>query len=191
MTTNGKPRIGLLALQGAFAAHGEVLRGLGAETVDVRLPEKLNGLDGLVLPGGESTTLIRLFDEYRFAEPLRAFARSGRPILATCMGLILLAREVHSPAQASLGLMDIAVERNAYGRQVDSFEAMGKVGDDPFRMIFIRAPRIHKIGPDVEVLGRLQSEPVLVRQGKILGATFHPELAGDPAVHRIFLELFQ
>ena len=191
MGTNGKPRIGLLALQGAFAAHGEMLRGLGAETVEVRLPEQLDGLDGLVMPGGESTTLIRLCDEYDFIEPIRAFAGSGRPVFGTCMGLILLAREVLHPAQSCLGLMDISVERNAYGRQVDSFEAMGRVNGADFPMIFIRAPRIHRVGPEVEVLGKLQAEPVLVRQGKMLGASFHPELSGDPSVHRLFLDLLE
>lgn len=184
---NGRPVVGLLALQGAFHAHGEVLGRLGAAPREVRLPGELEGAEGLVLPGGESTTLLRLIDEYGFAEPLARFAASGKPILATCMGLILLAREVVNPAQRSLGLIDVRVERNAYGRQVDSFEAEGEVFGRPFPMVFIRAPRILEIGSGVEVLGRLRGEPVLIRQGSIFAATFHPELSGDPAVHREFL----
>jgi 5'-phosphate synthase pdxT subunit len=188
-TKNGKPIIGLLALQGAFHAHGEVLEGLGAEPREVRLPEELEGALGLVLPGGESTTLLRLIDEYAFARPIARFAEDGKPILATCMGLILLARAVTNPAQRSLGLLDVAVERNAYGRQVDSFEAEGEVLGRPFPMVFIRAPRIIEVGKEVEVIGRLHGEPVLVRQGNILAATFHPELSGDAGVHREFLQI--
>ncbi len=184
-----KPRIGLLALQGAFHAHGEVLRSLGAGTTEVRLPDQLGDVDGLVIPGGESTTLIRLIDEYRFEEPLRAFAAAGKPILATCMGMILIAREVTGPAQRSLGLLDVTVERNAYGRQVDSFEATGTFRGEPLDMVFIRAPRITSVGDSVETLGSRNGEPVIVRQKNILAATFHPELSGDPAVHRFFLEV--
>lgn len=179
----------MLALQGAFHAHGEVLRSLGAETVEVRLPDQLGEVDRLVIPGGESTTLVRLVDEYRFEEPLRAFAVAGKPILATCMGVILLAREVTGPAQRSLGLLDVTVERNAYGRQVDSFEATGTFRGEPFPMVFIRAPRITSAGKSVETLGSRNGEPVIVRQKNILAATFHPELSGDPAVHRFFLEM--
>jgi 5'-phosphate synthase pdxT subunit len=186
---NGKPVIALLALQGAFHAHDEVLRSLGAETREVRLPAELEGTDGLVLPGGESTTLLRLIDEYGFEEPIRRFVAEGKPVLATCMGLILLARKVTNPAQRSLALLDVAVERNAYGRQVDSFEATGEVFDRPFPMVFIRAPRIVEVGKDVEVVGTLHDEPVLVRQGNILAATFHPELSGEAGVHGEFLGL--
>jgi 5'-phosphate synthase pdxT subunit len=184
---NEKPVIALLALQGAFHAHGEVLRSLGAETREVRLPAELEGTDGLVLPGGESTTLLRLIDEYGFEEPIRRFVAEGKPVLATCMGLILLARKVTNPAQRSLGLLDVTVERNAYGRQVDSFEATGEVFGRPFPMVFIRAPRIVEVGKDVEVVGTLHDEPVLVRQGNILATTFHPELSGEVAVHGEFL----
>ncbi|MBM3321369.1 MAG: pyridoxal 5'-phosphate synthase glutaminase subunit PdxT, partial [Candidatus Eisenbacteria bacterium] len=176
MKENGKPAIGLLALQGAFHAHGEVLARLGAEIREVRLPRELNGAEGLVLPGGESTTLLRLIEEYGFDKTIPLFASEGKPILATCMGLILLAREVTNPAQRSLGLLDVAVERNAYGRQVDSFEAEGEVLGRPFPMVFIRAPRILDVGKNVEVLGTLRGEPVLVRQRNILAAAFHPEL---------------
>jgi len=189
MKENGKPAIGLLALQGAFHAHGEVLARLGAEIREVRLPRELNGAEGLVLPGGESTTLLRLIEEYGFDKTIPLFASEGKPILATCMGLILLAREVTNPAQRSLGLLDVAVERNAYGRQVDSFEAEGEVLGRPFPMVFIRAPRILDVGKNVEVLGTLRGEPVLVRQRNILAAAFHPELTMDPAVHEIFLSL--
>ncbi|MFH1681194.1 MAG: pyridoxal 5'-phosphate synthase glutaminase subunit PdxT [Candidatus Eisenbacteria bacterium] len=191
MRENGKPAIGLLALQGAFHAHAEALVRLGAAPREVRLPGELNGADGLVLPGGESTTLLRLIGEYGFEETISRFAAQGKPILATCMGLILLAREVTNPRQKSLGLLDVVVERNSYGRQVDSFEAEGEVLGRPFPMVFIRAPRILDIGKNVEVLGTCKSEPVLVRQGKILAATFHPELTGDPAVHEIFLGLLE
>ncbi|MFH1277270.1 MAG: pyridoxal 5'-phosphate synthase glutaminase subunit PdxT [Candidatus Eisenbacteria bacterium] len=184
-----KPKIGLLALQGAFHAHGEVLRRLGAEVVEVRLPEELDGVEGLVIPGGESTTLLHLFEDYRFEEPLRKFVADGGYVFGTCMGMILLAKEVTGPAQRSLGLLDVSVERNAYGRQVDSFEAEGNIRGEPFPMVFIRAPRITRAGAGVEVIGTWNGDPVFVRQGKILAATFHPELTGDPAVHRLFLDL--
>ncbi len=182
------PRIGLLALQGAFAAHGEILRSLGAETEEVRNVDDLDRLDGLVIPGGESTTLLLLMEEYGFEEPIRRFARSGRGLLATCMGVILLARQVVNPPQHSLGLLDISVARNAYGRQVESFEGEGLVQGEPFPMIFIRAPRILEATSDVDVLGTIDGEPVLVRQGAVFGATFHPELSGRPAVHQLFLD---
>lgn len=191
MGTNPRPRVGLLALQGAFRAHGEMLKGLGAEVAEVRLPGELEGLDGLVIPGGESTTLLHLFEEDRFEGPLREFVGGGGRIFGTCMGMILLAKEVTGPAQRSFGLLDVSVERNAYGRQVDSFEAEGEVGGKPFPMVFIRAPRITRLGDGVEVLGRWNGDPVLVRQGNILAATFHPELSGDPAVHERFLGLLQ
>jgi 5'-phosphate synthase pdxT subunit len=189
MRENGRPSIGLLALQGAFHAHGEVLVRLGAAPREVRLPGDLNGAEGLVLPGGESTALLRLIEEYGFEETIPRFAAEGKPILATCMGLILLAREVRNPAQKSLGLLDVAVERNAYGRQVDSFEAEGEVLGRPFPMVFIRAPRILDVGKNVEVLGTWNGDPVLVRQRNILAATFHPELSGDDAVHGMFLDV--
>lgn len=174
-------RIGVLALQGAFREHAGMLRRLGAEVVEVRLPEQADGLDGLVLPGGESTTIMRLAGLYELDDALRSFDGA---ILGTCAGMIVLDR-------AHLGLIDVEVDRNAYGRQVASFEAeLDLVGDDvPFRGVFIRAPRVRDVGADVEVLGRLDGEPVLLRDGRVLAASFHPELTDDVRVHRLFLEL--
>jgi 5'-phosphate synthase pdxT subunit len=176
-----KPRIGVLALQGAFREHERALRAAGAEVVEVRLPEHLDGLDGLVIPGGESTAITKLARLYGLDEAIRAF---GRPIFGTCAGMILLDRR-------HLGLADLEVARNAYGRQVASFEADLDLGEDPepFRGVFIRAPRVRDIGSDVEVLAELVGEPVLLQDGEILVASFHPELTDDPRVHRRFLEL--
>ena len=175
------PTIGVLALQGAFREHVRALRQLGADAVEVRLPEELDGLDGLVIPGGESTTIARLARLYGLDEAIRAF---GQPIFGTCAGMILLDRR-------HLGRADLVVERNAYGRQVASFEAdLDLPGEsDPFRGVFIRAPRVLEVGADVEVLAELDGEPVLLRDGDVLVAAFHPELTDDPRVHRRFLEL--
>jgi 5'-phosphate synthase pdxT subunit len=184
------PRLGVLALQGDFAAHAAALAELGCTAREVRDLEELAELDGLVLPGGESTTLLRLLGPVG-VRALRAFAQRGGAILGTCAGLILLAREVRRPAQPSLGLLDVVVERNAYGRQVDSFSARGRWlggGDEGMEMVFIRAPRIVACGPGVQVLATYGEDPVLVRQGRILGATFHPELTPDRRVHRLLLE---
>jgi 5'-phosphate synthase pdxT subunit len=185
------PRIGVLALQGNFEAHHRMLRGLGVEAAELRLPSQLVGLDGLVLPGGESTTLLNLMQDGPWFGELRRFHERGGAWLATCAGAILLAREVRSPAQRSLALLDAVVERNGYGRQLDSFEAKveveGLAGELP--AIFIRAPRFVELGPEVEVLARLRGEPVLVRQGMILAGTFHPELTDDDRLHRLFLEV--
>jgi 5'-phosphate synthase pdxT subunit len=174
-------RIGVLALQGAFREHARVLRRLGVEVVEVRLPEQLDGLDGVVLPGGESTTITRLAELYGLDDALRTFDGA---IFGTCAGMIVLDR-------AHLGLVDLEVDRNAYGRQVASFEAeVDLVGDDvPFRGVFIRAPRVRDVGAGVEVLGRLDGDPVLLRDGRVLVASFHPELTDDARVHRRFLEL--
>jgi pyridoxal 5'-phosphate synthase pdxT subunit len=174
-------QIGVLALQGAFREHAQVLRRLGAEVVEVRLPEELEGLDGLVIPGGESTTIASLAEEYGLDDAIRAFAE---PILGTCAGMIVLDRE-------HLGVADLEVERNAYGRQVRSFEAdVALDGDErPLRGVFIRAPRIREAGAGVEVLGTLDGEPVLVRDGRLLLASFHPELTDDTRVHQRFLQL--
>lgn len=176
-------KIGVLALQGAFREHVWVLRRLGADVVEVRLPEDLAGLDGLVIPGGESTTIMQLARLYGLDVAIRAFRA---PILGTCAGMIVLDRE-------HLGLADLEVDRNAYGRQVKSFEAdVELAGDDePLRGVFIRAPRIRELGGDVEVLGELDGEPVLVREGALLLASFHPELTDDPRVHELFLELVE
>jgi pyridoxal 5'-phosphate synthase pdxT subunit len=176
-------RIGVLALQGAFKEHARALRKLGAEVVEVRLPEELGGLDALVIPGGESTTIMRLAALYGIDEAIRSF---DGPILGTCAGMILLDRE-------HLRLADLEVDRNAFGRQVKSFEADVDLADDeiPLRGVFIRAPRITSVGRDVEVLGELDGEPVLVRDGRLLLASFHPELTDDLRVHQLFVELIE
>ena len=174
-------RVGVLALQGGFAAHARVLGELGHEVVEVRAAEDLSGLDGLVLPGGESTTMLKLLDRHALAEAIDAFVRGGRPILATCAGLILAAREVRSPPQRSFAWLDVTVARNAWGRQLESFEARSDDGVLP--LVFIRAPRILAWGDGVEVVATVRGEPVLVRQGDRWGATFHPELTTDRRVH--------
>jgi 5'-phosphate synthase pdxT subunit len=175
-------RVGVLALQGAYAAHARPLRELGHEFFEIRAPVDLDVADGLVLPGGESSVHLSLIDRFGLETPLLAFARSGRPILGVCAGLILAARRVTSPSQRSLDLIDISVERNAYGRQLDSFEATSDDGALP--LVFIRAPRITDVGPGVEVLATLRGEPVLVRHAHVTVATFHPELTPDLRVHR-------
>jgi 5'-phosphate synthase pdxT subunit len=186
-------RIGVLALQGDFARHAAALARCGVEAVEVRRPEELADVDGLIIPGGESTTLLKLMDEWAFVPALEKFHAAGRPIFGTCAGLIVLAREVESPRQFSLGLIDVTVERNAYGRQRESFEASGTVTLDgrahPFEMVFIRAPRIRRVGAGVETLAEHHGEPVMARQGSVLVATFHPELTDDPAVHRYFCDV--
>lgn len=184
-------RVGVLALQGDFAAHAAVIGRLGARAAEVRRPGQLGELDGLILPGGESTALLNLMQDEPWFPALRGFHERGGSMLATCAGVILLAREVTGPAQPSLGLLDAVVQRNAWGRQVDSFEAEVEVSgwNEPLRAVFIRAPRFRSVGPEVEVLCRLHGEPVLVRSGRILAATFHPELSGDERLHRRFLEL--
>jgi 5'-phosphate synthase pdxT subunit len=173
-------RIGVLALQGNFREHAAMLRRLGADPVEVRKPEQLEGLDGLIVPGGESTTFMRLMRLYGLEDAIRRFEQ---PVLGTCAGLIVLDRE-------HLGLIDVEVARNAYGRQVFSFEAdLDLAGDDqPLRGVFIRAPRVEVTGDDVEVLAELDGKPVLLRQGRFLVATFHPELTDDTRVHELFLE---
>jgi len=186
-------RIGVLALQGDFALHARALEKCGVEAVEVRKPAELDGVDGLIMPGGESTTLLKLMDAWDFVPAIEKFHGAGKPIFGTCAGLILLAREVESPRQFSLGLIDVTVERNAYGRQRESFEASGAARLDgrtaPLEMVFIRAPRIRQIGPGVEVLAEHGGEPVMARQGRILVATFHSELTDDTAVHRYFCDL--
>jgi 5'-phosphate synthase pdxT subunit len=183
-------RVGLLALQGGFAAHGKALRRVGATTCEVRRPGQLDELDGLVIPGGESTTLLNLMQDAPWHDRLRAFTAAGGAVFGTCAGAILLSREVE-PHQSSLGLLDASVRRNAFGTQVDSFEADLEIDgfERPMRGVFIRAPRFDAVGPEVEVLARLKGEPVLVRQGKILAATFHPELSDDDRLHRFFVEM--
>jgi pyridoxal 5'-phosphate synthase pdxT subunit len=174
-------KIGVLAVQGNFREHAAMLRRLGASVVEVRKPEQLEGLDGLVIPGGESTTFMRLMRLYGLDEAVRRF---GGPMFGTCAGMIVLDR-------GHLGLVDVLVDRNAYGRQVASFEAdLELAGDDePLRGVFIRAPRVREVGPAVEVLAEHEGEPVLLRDGRILVASFHPELTDDTRVHERFLEL--
>jgi len=171
--------IGVLALQGGFAAHANALREIGRDVREVRTPRDLESLEGLVLPGGESTTMLKLIGE--LAPALDAFVRAGHPVLATCAGLILAAQTVTDPAQRSFGWIDVAVARNAWGRQVDSFSATDDAGAP---LVFIRAPRITDRGRDVEVLATFEGEPILVRQGNFYGATFHPELTADRSIHR-------
>jgi 5'-phosphate synthase pdxT subunit len=176
-------RIGVLAVQGNFREHAAMLRRLGAEPVEVRVPEQLEGLDGLVIPGGESTTFMRLMRLYGLDEAVRRFRA---PVLGTCAGMIVLDR-------AHFGLVDVLVDRNAYGRQVASFEADLELAgeDEPLRGVFIRAPRLREAGPDVEVLAELDGEPVLLRDGRFLVASFHPELTDDTRVHERFLQLVE
>ena len=181
LSTISAMRIGVLAIQGDFREHANVLRRLGADPVEVRKPEELDGLDGLVIPGGESTAIMRLARIYGLEEALRSFER---PVFGTCAGMILLGRD-------HLGLVDVSVRRNAYGRQVASFEAdLELAGEkEPLRGVFIRAPRIAEVGGDVEVLAVHDGEPVLLRQGRFLVASFHPELTDDLRVHELFLDL--
>ena len=179
--------IGVLALQGDFDAHRRRLEELGAEVLLVKKPEQLDGLDGLVIPGGESGTFLKLLGEEGFAK-LKEFVHA-KPTFGTCAGAILLATEVENPKQAGLGALDIRIRRNAYGRQVDSSIREGRLGDSPLEMVFIRAPKIERVGPNVEVIATEGSDPVAVRQGKIMAATFHPELSDDTRVHQAFLDL--
>ncbi|HEY6554317.1 MAG TPA: pyridoxal 5'-phosphate synthase glutaminase subunit PdxT [Vicinamibacteria bacterium] len=183
--------VGVLALQGDFTAHAALLRGLGRDARQVRRVRDLDPLGALVIPGGESTALLKLMADEPWFEELRSFHRRGGFLLGTCAGAILLAREVHGPAQPSLGLLDASIDRNAYGRQLDSFEADLVVAGvkAPVTAAFIRAPRFAALGPGVEVLARHDGVPVLVRDGRVLAATFHPEITGDPSVHRLFLDM--
>jgi 5'-phosphate synthase pdxT subunit len=179
--------IGVLALQGDFDAHRRRLEELGAEVVLVKKPEQLDEADGLVIPGGESGTFLKLLGEEGF-EKLKQFVRR-KPTFGTCAGAILLATQVENPQQAGLGALDISIRRNAYGRQLDSSIREGKLGASPLEMVFIRAPKISRVGPDVEVLATEGSDPVVVRQGTAMAATFHPELSDDTRVHQAFLDL--
>jgi 5'-phosphate synthase pdxT subunit len=187
-------KVGVLALQGAFAAHVGVLRGLGAAASEVRTPQELSDVDALVIPGGESTTMSMTAERGGLLEPLRAWLAEGRPVFGTCAGAILLASEVLDGRadQHCLSAIDISVRRNAYGRQIESFEAdldIAELGPPPFPAVCIRAPRIERVGGDVEVWARLDGDAVLVRSGPVVVATFHPELSGDPRLHDRFLRL--
>jgi len=182
--------IGVLALQGDYEAHGRAFASAGARTVLVRKPEELKGIDGLVLPGGESTTMLKFLEKHGFFDALGEFV-ANTPCFATCAGCILVAREVLHPNQRSLGVLDATVERNAYGRQIDStiLTLPTELPGGPLEMVFIRAPRITRVGPNVKVLAQRDGFPALVRQGKLLAATFHPEMTSDTRVQQLFLEM--
>ena len=182
-------KIGVLALQGAFAEHVAVLRSIGVEPVEVRLPEHLDDIDGLVLPGGESTTMRRLIDRWGMRQPILDLAAGGAPLFGTCAGMIILATEIAGGEEPVLPLLDVTVERNAFGRQLDSFEtelAVPLLGDQPVHGVFIRAPVIERVGPDVDVMARLDDGRVVaVRQRHVIAPAFHPELAGETRFHRL------
>ncbi|MBM3941736.1 MAG: pyridoxal 5'-phosphate synthase glutaminase subunit PdxT [SAR202 cluster bacterium] len=186
-------KIGVLALQGDFAEHIATLKKLLVETREVRLPEELSGLDGLIIPGGESTTLSRLMSIYHLREPITQMARQGEPVWGTCAGMIMLAREITEHDPVPLGIMDVVVQRNAFGRQVDSFEQdldIAGINGDPFHAIFIRAPAIQGVGEGVQVLAQLpDGRPVAAQQGNVLVTSFHPELTGDLRLHQYFINL--
>jgi len=186
-----KSKIGILAIQGDFAAHAAILHSLGAETLEVRTITDLKECEALILPGGESTTQLQFLQEEGLFEAIKKFAEDQHAIFGTCAGAILLATTVKNPPQDALGLLDMTVLRNAYGRQLasDVFFGPTKLKPQPMEMVFIRAPIIDQVGPGVEVLAEYAGKPALVRQGSVLAATFHPELTSDPTVHRYFLNL--
>ena len=185
-------KLGVLALQGDFDAHRKRLEELGAEVVLVKKPEQLDDIEGLIIPGGESGTFLKLLGEAGF-EKLKAFVRQ-KPTFGTCAGAILLAKEVENPKQTGLGALDIDIRRNAYGRQIDSSVREGKLllgkrGESKLEMVFIRAPKIERVGPGVEVIATEGNDPVAVRQGQVMASTFHPELSDDTRVHQVFLDM--
>jgi 5'-phosphate synthase pdxT subunit len=184
-------KIGILAVQGDFAAHAAMLAGMGIETVEVRTREDLAGCDGLILPGGESTTQLQFLQEEGLYEAIKKFAAEGKAVFGTCAGAILLATEVKNPQQESLGLLDMTVLRNGYGRQVHSDVVSGpsSLKPEPMEMVFIRGPIFERVGPDVEVLAEYAGKPALVQKARILAAAFHPELTDDTTVHQRFLDL--
>ncbi len=184
-------KIGVLAVQGDYAAHARMLRRVGAEAVELRRAGELEAVEGLIIPGGESTTMLKFIEEEKLGEAIKSFAAASKPIFATCAGAILVARAVSNPPQPSLGLIDIDVERNAYGRQVDSFISAvdTALAGGRLEAVFIRAPKITRAGESVMILATLAGEPVMVRQEKIIAATFHPELTDDDRAHRLLVEL--
>lgn len=184
-------KIGILAVQGDFAAHAEMLAGMGVETVEVRTREDLEGCDGLILPGGESTTQLQFLQEEGLYEAIQKFAADDKAVFGTCAGAILLATEVKNPKQESLGLLDMTVLRNGYGRQVHSDVVSGPstMKREPLEMVFIRGPIIERVGPGVEVLAEYAGKPALVQKGRVMAAAFHPELTQDSTVHRHFLDI--
>ncbi len=188
---NGNKPVGILAVQGDFGIHGKMLDRIGAPWKLIKHSADLDDVSGLIMPGGESTTMLKLFAAEGLGEAVKKFAASGKPIFGTCAGAILLAKEVMNPPQERLALMDITVERNAYGRQIDSAVRKGEcpeITDQPVEMVFIRAPIIRRVGDGVRVLGRADGLPVLVEQGNLLAATFHPELTENETIHRYFLK---
>jgi len=184
-------RIGVVAIQGDYEAHAAALKRLGEHAALVRTPQDLEGLSGIILPGGESTTHLKVMKEEGLFDALKSFASNGGALFGTCAGAIMLAREVHGPKQESLGLLDISVLRNGYGRQVASDVHAGhtQLSGEPIEMVFIRAPIIESVGANVQVLGEYEGHPVLVKQGKILASTFHPELTDDPSIHKYFVDM--
>ena len=186
-------KIGVLALQGAFIEHIEILRRLKAEALPIYLPKELDGLDGLIIPGGESTTMLRLMESFGLIRPIREMARNGLPIWGTCAGMILLAKDVSNYEMETLGLMDTKVRRNAFGSQIDSFEAdleIPLVGEEPFHAIFIRAPIIEEVKPGVKILSRLPNSTIVaIRQNRLLACAFHPEFTDDLRFHSYFLDI--
>jgi 5'-phosphate synthase pdxT subunit len=188
-----RPRVGVLALQGAVREHVAAIREVGAEPVEVRLPRDLAGLDALILPGGESTSMRTLIDLYGLRDPILALARNGAPVLGTCAGLILLADRIADGDEPVFRLLDVEVRRNAYGRQLDSYEAdveMPAIGDEPLHGVFIRAPVVSRVGPGVEVMAvDADGRPIAVRQGRVLATAFHPELTGDRRLHRMLVAM--
>ena len=190
MPQSEAPIVGILALQGAYDAHAKTLFSLGAIPKLIRRPDQLKDLDGLIIPGGESTTFLKHLERDGFFDILDTFVRDT-PTFGTCAGVILLAKDVHNPPQPSLAVLDVTVERNAYGRQIDStiLTEPTSLPGGPIEMVFIRAPRITRTGPEVEVLASRDGSPVLVRQGHLLAATFHPELSSDTRVHQLFLDI--
>lgn len=184
-------KIGILAVQGDFEAHAAMLAGLGIETVEVRTPADIEGCDGLILPGGESTTQLQFLQEEGLYETIKRFAADGHAVFGTCAGAILLASEVQNPAQDSLGLLDMTILRNGYGRQVasDVFTAESTLKNEPLEMVFIRGPIIERTGPGVKILAQHAGKPAIVQKGRLLATTFHPELTSDTTVHEYFVKL--
>jgi 5'-phosphate synthase pdxT subunit len=187
-------KIGVLALQGAFREHAKMLEQLGADTVLVKLPKHLDGIEGLVIPGGESTTIGKLMREYDLLEPIRAMGREGLPVFGTCAGMIVMAKEIEGAEEPHLGLMSVRVNRNSFGRQRESFETeldMPAVGEEPFPAVFIRAPHVTRVGEGVDVLARYGDRIVAAREGNFLALSFHPELTDDPRIHKYFLSMVE
>ena len=184
-------QVGVLALQGAFAAHSDCLTSIGVQSIEVRNPEQLNSVDALLMPGGESSTMSQLLESSGLFDPISSRIADGMPVFGTCAGMILLASEILDGRsdQRSFSAIDISVRRNAFGRQVDSFEATINSPVGEFHGVFIRAPRIERVGEEVEVLGSINNEPVLVRQGNVLAASFHPELSNDARLHEYFVSI--